>query len=865
MTSERSWVIGREPGCDLLVDAPSVSSRHCRLIERDGGFLVEDLGSSNGVFVNGRRIEGPTRVTRAATVTLGRAVPMPWPPAQADPAARTIRIGRDPQNDLVLEHPSVSWFHAQVAQVDGAVTIEDLGSTNGTFRNNRDRPIAGRTLLTPGDVLFFGSSEAVPLARLLAGPGRSAPCEGSLATSQSLDFRGQAMTFGRDPGCDQVLDFPMVSGRHARLWRSGPTIYLEDLGSSNGTFINGVRIGRRPATVRPGDVISLGSCSLLMTDEGHVRRRDARGHVTVQARQVDVAVRGTMLLQGVSLTAQPGEFVGLMGPSGAGKTTLLRTLVGYLRPTRGAVLLNGVDLYDHYETYRGHIGYVPQEDIIHQDLTVRQALRYTARLRLPADFSSADIDRRIATVLDELGLAGTEDVLVGSADRKGISGGQRKRVNLAMELLTDPSVLFLDEPTSGLSSEDTLLVMKLLRRLADSGKTILLTIHQPGLESYRLLDNLAVIARDAGRHEPGRLAYYGPAYPGAIDFFNPEARPGRDPSPDEVLRGLASAPAASWVQRYESSDVRREFVEARETTRAANPEGLAPALANQGWGFAQGWTLAGRMLAIKARDVGNTATLIAQAPIIAALLVMVFGKKASGEVSSLESWSSVGYGIASTTFVLTLASMWFGCSNAIREIVGEWTVYRRERMINLKLLPYVGSKLAVLGALCLFQCGVLLGIVAWGSQLKGPLLPMYGLLVLVALVGMTLGLVVSAAARTTEMAIGLLPLIMIPQLLLGGVLQPLHDLPPAVRAVANAFPVRWAFEGLVVREADEHPTVPAVPPDADAPEDAQDMAEPYFPAASLRRGPGAAALALGGMLVLGAGAVLAILRARDLH
>src|SRR5439155_14760032 len=170
---------------------------------------------------------------------------------------------------------------------------------------------------------------------------------------------------------------------------------------------------------------------------------------------------------------------------------------------------------------RGMIGFVPQDDIIHSELTVREALFYSARLRLPRDFSNRDIHKRIDAVLAQLGLAGIDDVLIGSPTRKGISGGQRKRVNLAMELLTDPSVLFLDEPTSGLSSEDTLIVMQVLRQLADTGKTILLTIHQPSLDAFSKLDNVVVVSKDAGSTDAGRLAFYGPAYPDSVQFFNP--------------------------------------------------------------------------------------------------------------------------------------------------------------------------------------------------------------------------------------------------------------------------------------------------------------------------------------------------------
>src|SRR5262249_44017216 len=161
------------------------------------------------------------------------------------------------------------------------------------------------------------------------------------------------------------------------------------------------------------------------------------------------------------------------------------------------------------------------------------------------------VETRVREVIQQLGLGGIEDVPIGTPAQRGISGGQRKRVNLALELLTSPLVLFLDEPTTGLSSEEALGVLRLLPDLPDSGKTVILTLHQPGLEAFRLLDNLALVARDPNSTQPGRLVYYGPAYPDAITFFNPggvpNARPGTDPTPEEVLRGLARRPTREWA------------------------------------------------------------------------------------------------------------------------------------------------------------------------------------------------------------------------------------------------------------------------------------------------------------------------------
>lgn len=206
------------------------------------------------------------------------------------------------------------------------------------------------------------------------------------------------------------------------------------------------------------------------------------------------------LLEGVSLTFFSSEFVGLMGPSGSGKTTLMNLLNGYLFPSRGKVTLNGYDLHSHYADYGSLIGYVPQDDIMHNELTVDQALSFTARLRMPSNTTDEEIQERVTKVLKQLQIEGTRHV--GASARRSVkasAAANRKCVNLAMELLTDPAVLFLDEPTSGLSSEDAFVVMTLLRRLADIGKGILLTVHQPGREAFRLMDLLVIVVRDAQR------------------------------------------------------------------------------------------------------------------------------------------------------------------------------------------------------------------------------------------------------------------------------------------------------------------------------------------------------------------------------
>jgi ABC-type multidrug transport system permease subunit len=432
-------------------------------------------------------------------------------------------------------------------------------------------------------------------------------------------------------------------------------------------------------------------------------------------------------------------------------------------------------------------------------------------------------------------------------------------------------VLFLDEPTSGLSSEDTLKVMKLLRGLADYGKTILLTIHQPSLEAYRLMDNLVVVAKDSGSSEPGRLVYYGPAYPDAVTFFNPNGveglKPGHEPGPEEVLRGLSRDGTSSWERRYAASEHARQYVEDRKGRNPTAAAAVEPRVARR-FGIGQWMTLLRRSLLIKMKDRLNTAILLAQAPIIAALIVLVFGDKVGvvATDASPERWSEFAGATATTVFLMAISAIWFGCSNAAREIVGEWAIYQRERMVNLKIPSYVMSKFAVLGAFCLFQCAVLLGIVYLGCELEGDPALMYVALVLASLVGVGLGLLVSAFARTSEAAIALVPLILIPMVIAGGMMNPVHKMNPGMEAFAQTMASRWAFEGLLVVESDERPDwkAPAIAGLASATPTAQDLAETFFPGDD-RVGYLAATAVPAAMLAALVFAIMVVLRVRDVH
>jgi pSer/pThr/pTyr-binding forkhead associated (FHA) protein len=547
-----AWVIGRAQDCDLVVSEAPVSAHHCQLTHLADGFTLEDLGSTNGTFVSGTRItpHEPVHVPHGARVTLGGQVLMPWPVAPTGPAStnaprppvttgsgRQITIGRSPDSVVQIDLPIVSWNHAVINEENGQFILVDNNSRNGTAVGELSHRIQ-KAVLKPTDQVFLGSYK-ISAAQLLSIEDK---VEIGEAAFQTVSFHGQSMEAGRDPGCDIPLDLPMVSWRHARLTRTPEGILVEDLGSRNGTYLDGVRVTGK-VLARPGQEIGLGSVRFQLMENGSLAQRDYNGKVTIEAKEIVVhAPNGTRLLDPISLTVFPYELVAMMGPAGAGKTTLLKALNGYTRPVRGTVLFRGQSLYDYYDLYRQQMGYVPQDDIVHPQLTVEQALYF---LRPPAHRPDRRGDRgphsgrcsRIWTSPDKA------ELVIGSPQKQNsLSGGQRKRVNIGLELITDTPVLFLDEPTSGLSSYDAESVVDLLKGLSKSRQDH--PRHRPpaqpqGLQAVRRPASWSRATRDrTGSIEPGR--------------WSTSVRPIRIRSSSSILPPAASAAAScnrSFINR----------------------------------------------------------------------------------------------------------------------------------------------------------------------------------------------------------------------------------------------------------------------------------------------------------------------------
>ena len=673
------------------------------------------------------------------------------------------------------------------------MTLIDLESTNGTILVRSGRRV-DRTSLEVEDEVQFGSVR-IPVARLL----NAAPPAPDRGTGREFRLAGSSVLLGRDPSAAISVPHPTVSWQHARLERAGSRLAIVDLGSRNGTFVRGRRISGR-VELAIGDEVVVGNCRLRLLDaEGTFARRTYTGDVTLSASGVTVRIPGRAepLLSPTSLTVYPSELVALMGPAGAGKTTLLKLLNGYTAPASGVVLFNGLPLEQCGDLFRLQVGYVPQDDILHPQLTVREALRFTAQLR--TDLRSAEIEARIETVLRELGIDDIGDRLIGSPERKVISGGQRKRVNIAMELLSAPSVLFLDEPTSGLSSYDAELVIGLLRAQADAGRTVICTIHQPSADVFMQFDLLAMVARDKG-DVPGHLAYFGDAVPGAFEFFGATAPDGATPVPGALLTGLATRSAEAWAAAYSRSRAHADYVTARASGWVSPASAVGPAR-RAASGLRQLPILARRNLLLKLRDSLQTFVLLAQAPLFGVLVALVYQTLPDATFTDAGAWAAFQGNVTGVHFLMVVAAVWFGCNNAARDIVGEASVFERERMVNLSIPAYLAAKLAVHALLCAIQCAVLVGIVVALCKLVAPPFVLVAILFATALTGTALGLLISAAVSTSEAAIALLPLVLLPFLLLGGGLRPVGEMSTVPRWMAAATPTRWAFEAGLLQEA----------------------------------------------------------------
>ena len=759
----------------------------------------------------------------------------------------SIWLGRDPQGDIVLDADAVmvSRKHAEIRQENGDFTLYDNGSFNGTLVN--EQRISTPTPLYHKDEVQLGMGGPVlrfNMPSRIAPKGASLPGQRGVAPSQmtnldemlaeggsktmvfkvedisqkisreqttvqpqllmSLTFGSkQQLIIGRADSCDIRLDGLQISNQHARLIRTASGVDIEDSGSTNGVFIDGIRITRRAVTLN--DSIQIGSFILRIDQAFNVGVFDTRSKTRIDSVNITKEVKdrsgGGMLrlLDDVSLSIMPNEFVGLLGPSGAGKSTFMDALNGMRPASSGSVLVNNADLYQNLDAIKQSIGYVPQDDIIHRELTVYRTLYYVAKLRLSGDVSRQEIDQIVDEVMDVTGLSERRDVPINQ-----LSGGQRKRVSIAVELVTKPSVIYLDEPTSGLDPATEEKIMKLFRQIAESGRTVILTTH--AMENVKLFDKIVLLMR-------GKLVFYGEPqdalnHVGAKSFKELYDKI-EAPIEERLKHGgnrqqVTEQVAEEWKEKFKQTSHYRKNVYEPLSSLGNLQSGTVNKKRRLGLfgSIRQFLTLSRRYWEVLFRDKLNLFILLAQAPIVALLTFFVMDDDQPRDF---------------LYFVLSLVAVWFGTSIAAREIIRERAVYNRERMVNLGLMPYVFSKIFILGIIVGIQCLMLflplkffdvVGLMDMPGILGG--IPHLWVMLLTAAVGISLGLLISALVKTSEMATSLVPLILIPQILFSG----LVGIPYGISRVGGMImPATWAFDTMkrfsdlkVLREDDDKDT-----------------------------------------------------------
>ena len=662
----------------------------------------------------------------------------------------SVRVGGGEDCDLRLSDPAFAGLAVEVAAYKGDYLARDLHAAHGLVAEGVK---VNRAVLSTRDPVYAPNALGQAVSFLLRPLARGAVDRHGADHALSVRFRPGAdtLTIGRDPDNDLVVDYPLVSRFHARIERLAQHVLLHDLGSTNGTFARGVRV-RGLCELHVGDEVQIGPLRFTFQGDALEQVDDQPG---VRIDAVDLVRRagrrgGPVLLDRVGVSVLPREFVALIGGSGSGKSTLLHALAGVAPPQAGAVLYNGQDIYRRSTPYAGLIGYVPQDDILHRDLTVGRALAYAARLRLPPDTAAAERERRIAAVLADVQMEPQRHQAISR-----LSGGQRKRVSIAVELLANPSVLFLDEPTSGLDPGLDKAVMHLLRHLCEEGRTVVLVTH--ATENIGQCDLVAFLAG-------GRLVYYGPPDV-APDFFGVEGFP-------DIYTLLADPEEAGTRElRFRQSGLYRTHVLERQEGSAgalvphdapSRPVRRVRAAAFRQWGI-----LSTRYAELVRRDRVNLGLLLAQTPIVATALTLVTSRElyTGPKINNTQQ----------VLLMLSIVTLWFGTTNAAREIVKERPVYLRERLVNLRLFPYILSKVGVLAALGLAQVVALFAIVS----LKTPYLPARGILLpaplemvttlaLCALAGLFGGLLISSLVRTTDRAMSIVPIVLIPQVVFSG-------------------------------------------------------------------------------------------------
>ncbi len=771
-----------------------------------------------------------------------------------------VTVGRATDNDVVLNFSTVSGHHLRLDVTATEVRVTDLRSTNGTMLKGHKIAPDTPQVWQPGEVVRVGDLHGNSISMVLEGGG--APSLHTYPLGMHRLAQVPDIVIGRDPACQIKLDHPAVSRRHAQIMRrsderrdderrsderrgehgtaSRSAHMIRDLGSVNGTFVNGQRITDW-TPLQMGDVIQLGPYRLVYDGKAEqISTSVMQGH---RLDAIGLGVRlpdGRMILQDVSISIHGSEFAALVGGSGAGKSTLLKAMNGFHQATDGRMLVDGEPLYANLGAYRTLMGYVPQDDIIHKILPVRRALWYSAKLRLP-DATEAEIDRRIRNVLEMVDMSAHQNKPV-----RVLSGGQRKRVSIAAELLAEPDLLFLDEPTSGLDPGLEKKMMYDLNRLADQGKTVVLVTHATA--NIEQCNHVAFLVQ-------GNLAYFGPpreamAFFKAQDFADIYLKLSElvDPAgvkvPSELQPYVQAARARLggdgrsfpagllWAEAYRDSATQKRYVADRQAHLGPSKRPPEPGAPQGGRlmhdsALRQLLILARRQFDLIRHDVRTLFILLLMMPLIGVLFMAVSSKSAftgrSVTEATLKQDLLAALGRASEddlrdedvdaradyqpladssnlVVMLGLALTQAGTFGAAYEIVKERPIFRREKAVNLKVGAYVLSKALVLGAFAVVQVASVLIIIGLKVDLEfepiitafpSGAIELYVTLVIAVFASIMFGLFISAVVPGPDVVLYVILVQLFTQIILSGTMFPLENNP-----ASKLVPSYWTMDAM---------------------------------------------------------------------
>ncbi|MFJ4540437.1 FHA domain-containing protein [Streptomyces tibetensis] len=757
----RAYTLGRDPQGDVVFDDARVSWRHATVSFNGRSWVIEDHGSTNGTFVQGQRIH-QMELGAGSAVNLGNATD--GPRLNLSGAAASVGTPQaQPQQPYAAQGANPGWGQQAPAQQPP----------------QQQAPQAGWQ--QPQQ-----AAAHIPQQQGSGGAAGAPPVHGDRSPTTFHQFSlGRVMRIGRALENELVVSDLQVSRHHAEFHATPDgRMEIRDLGSHNGTYVNGQPIAKGGSQLLgPADVVGVGHSTFRIVGDRLEEFVDT-GEVSFSARHLTVTVDGgKQILKDVSFGVPEKSLIAVIGPSGSGKSTLLKALTGYRPANQGEVLYDNRNLYKQFAELRQRIGLVPQDDILHKELTVKKALKYAAKLRFPADTTAAEREARIDEVLRELKLDIHKDKKVTS-----LSGGQRKRVSVALELLTKPSLIFLDEPTSGLDPGMDRDVMQLLRGLADDGRTVLVVTHS--VAELAICDKLLVMAPG------GSVAYFGPPDE-ALNFF------GYDTWAD-VFSAFENYRDYDWAGRWKGSQHYQMYAAdidavAPQSVQVPPMQAMKPPKP-QGW-MSQFVTLVRRYVSVIASDKGFLALMVILPAVLGAVSLLIDADKGLlPNPANPQTGRIIPNGTATTVLlILAVGACFAGAANSVRELIKERVIYERERATGLSRSAYLMSKVFVLGMITVLQ-GLLVGVIGFSSREipeEGLVLGSATLVELsipimaLGFTSMMFGLIISSLVKTAEKTMPLLVMFAIIQVVFTGCLFTLHG-SIGVNQFSFLMPSRWA-------------------------------------------------------------------------